>query len=79
MSFDMTVVKREFVAGGAAGAIGIFVGFPMDLVKTQIQTYPDRFPTAWSCFKHQLEEGGVLGLFRGSIPPIISQGKTAIA
>ena len=74
MTFDINVIKREFVAGGTAGAIGIFVGFPMDLVKTQLQTFPDRFPSAWSCLKHQYQEGGFLGLFRGCLPPILSQG-----
>ena len=76
MTFDINVVKREFVAGGTAGAIGVFIGFPMDLVKTQIQTFPNRFPSAWSCLKHQFQEGGVVGLFRGCIPPILAQGNS---
>ena len=30
-------VKREFVAGGAAGSIGIFIGYPFDIVKVNLQ------------------------------------------
>mmetsp|Transcript_18832 Transcript_18832/g.38009 ORF Transcript_18832/g.38009 Transcript_18832/m.38009 type:complete len:317 (-) Transcript_18832:310-1260(-) len=74
MSIDLAMIKREFFAGGTAGAIGIFVGFPFDLVKTQVQSYPGRFPSAWACFKHTLKEGGITGLYRGCLPPVMMQG-----
>jgi solute carrier family 25 carnitine/acylcarnitine transporter 20/29 len=74
MVLDFAIIKREFLAGGTAGAIGIFIGFPFDLIKTQLQSFPGRFPSALSCFKHTLKEGGITGLYRGCVPPVMMQG-----
>jgi hypothetical protein len=74
--FDSNMIKREFLCGGTAGAIGIFIGFPFDLVKTQIQSNPGRFSSAWQCFKHTVKEGGPSSLFRGCLPPVLMQGMT---
>ncbi len=78
MALDMNMIKREFFAGGTAGAIGIVIGFPFDLVKTQLQSFPGRFPSAWSCFKHTIKEGGVTSLFKGCLPPVLMQGMLSI-
>lgn len=67
-------VKREFVAGGAAGSIGIFIGYPFDIVKVNLQVRPDKYPTAWSCFTQICREDGVLGLYRGCMLPLLMQG-----
>ena len=79
MAVDLKMIEREFLCGGTAGAIGIFIGFPFDLVKTQIQSFPGRFPSAWSCFKHTVKEGGFSSLYRGCIPPVMMQGMQAAA
>lgn len=78
MALDMNMIKREFLCGGTAGAIGIFIGFPFDLVKTQIQSFPGRFPSAWSCFVHTVKQGGVSALFTGCIPPVMMQGTVCL-
>jgi hypothetical protein len=74
--FDWTHLKREFIAGGLAGSIGIFIGFPLDLIKVNLQVYPDRYKNARDCFVQMMKAEGVSGLYRGCLPPIISQGKS---
>ncbi len=76
--FDLAHLKREFFAGGLAGSVGIFIGFPFDLVKVNLQVYPDKFKNARQCFRHMIHEDGLRGLYRGCIPPIVSQGKRVL-
>ena len=67
--------QREFIAGGFAGSVGIFVGFPFDLIKVRLQSSPDVYASsAMSCFKHTVREEGLAGLYKGCIPPICTQG-----
>ena len=43
--------QGEFIAGGYAGSVGIFVGFPFDLIKVRLQSSPDVYASnAISCF-----------------------------
>lgn len=76
--FDWGHLKREFIAGGLAGSIGIFIGFPLDLIKVNLQVYPDRYKNARDCFVQMMKAEGITGLYRGCLPPIISQGKSLI-
>jgi solute carrier family 25 (mitochondrial carnitine/acylcarnitine transporter), member 20/29 len=71
-------LAREFLAGGIAGSVGIFVGFPLDVVKVKLQYYPTRFKSAMHCFRTSLKEEGILGLYKGCLPPIFVQGKCCI-
>jgi len=71
---DFKLIKREFIAGGTAGGIGIFLGFPFDLIKVNLQTHPDKFTSAWQCFKQIVKTEGYGGLYRGCIPPVMMQG-----
>lgn len=71
---DYSHFKREFVAGGISGGIGIFMGFPMDLVKVNLQYYPDRYKSGWQCLTSTLKENGIKSLYRGCVPPIVTQG-----
>jgi len=71
---DTSHVKREFIAGGTAGSIGIFIGFPMDLIKVNLQAYPERYRSAWHCFTAHVKED-VRSLYRGCLMPILTQGK----
>lgn len=74
MALDLQSIKREFLAGGVAGAIGILIGFPLDLIKAQMQSNPAKYPTALSALSSTLKEGGPGALFRGCVPPVLMQG-----
>mmetsp|Transcript_23639 Transcript_23639/g.39534 ORF Transcript_23639/g.39534 Transcript_23639/m.39534 type:complete len:357 (-) Transcript_23639:1503-2573(-) len=71
---DTNLIKREFVAGGMAGAMGIFVGFPFDLLKVKMQTNPKDYPTAFAGLRRVLNTDGYAGLYKGCLPPILMQG-----
>ncbi|KAJ1408122.1 mitochondrial carrier domain-containing protein [Ochromonadaceae sp. CCMP2298] len=71
---DSKLITREFVCGGVAGAIGVFVGSPFDLLKVKIQTNPILYPSAIASLRSVLKADGYAGLFTGCIPPTCMQG-----
>ena len=72
--FNKEHFMREFFAGGLAGAIGIFIGFPFDSIKVKLQAHPGKYRSAVHCLKHSLKEDGFRGLYNGCLPPIVMQG-----
>ena len=72
---DSRLIRREFIAGGTAGGIGIFLGFPFDLIKVNLQTNPDKYGSAWQCYRQIIKAEGYAGLYRGCIPPVMMQGE----
>lgn len=66
--------KTELIAGGIGGSIGIFVGFPVDLIKVKLQSHPTLFKSPYQCLIHSIKEGGYASLYKGCIPPIVTQG-----
>jgi len=60
------------VAGGIAGAIGWFVSFPLDSIKSLIQgsNLSESRPSAVQLAKRVLHERGMTGLYRGVAPSI---------
>ena len=76
---DFNMIRREFFAGGMAGGIGVFLGFPLDFIKVNLQTHPEKYNSAWQCFKYKIENEGVKSLYRGCVPPIMMQGTRNLA
>lgn len=68
-------LEREFFAGGTAGSIGVFIGFPLDIIKVKLQVFPDQYKSAIHCFRSSIQEEGFLGLYKGCLPPILIQGE----
>lgn len=66
-------VFEDIVAGGLAGSIGTILGVPFDMVKVRMQSFPKKYKSAWQTFKLTVKEEGFLGLYRGSLVPIVSQ------
>jgi len=64
-------------AGALAGYAFWIVGFPLDLLKTKIQTDNLSNPTYKSiiqCAKRTHEQGGIAGFYRGMLPCILRAG-----
>ena len=74
MVFNLAHLKKEFVGSGIGGGIGILIGYPMDFIKVNLQFYPDKYKSAWHCFTSTVKQHGVKSLFRGCIPPVVTQG-----
>eukprot|EP00124_Ichthyophonus_hoferi_P000728 Ihof_evm12s29 gene=Ihof_evmTU12s29 len=66
--------------GAVTGGLTAFIVFPLDAIKTRMQfsrsnpVIPGRYvyKSSWDCFRHIIErQGGVRGLYRGCLPPIL--------
>jgi len=67
--------RREFIAGGLSGSVGIAVGFPFDLVKVRLQSNPGAYNSNLiRYFQEIYKEGGLKGFYTGCLTPIGSQG-----
>lgn len=67
-------LAREFICGGNAGAVGIFIGVPFDLVKVRLQTNSHLYRNSWHCFTDTIRNEGLRGIYKGTMAPIMSQG-----
>lgn len=67
-------LEREFFAGGFAGSVGIFIGYPLDIVKIKLQVFPEQYKSATQCLRQTIKEEGFAGLYKGCLPPILIQG-----
>ncbi|ODQ78583.1 hypothetical protein BABINDRAFT_162788 [Babjeviella inositovora NRRL Y-12698] len=61
---------KSTIGASVASLASTVIGFPMDTVKTRLQTH--KFPSAWECGKQTVRHEGVRGLFRGITAPLIS-------
>ncbi|KAJ4485958.1 carnitine acyl carnitine carrier [Lentinula aciculospora] len=62
---------KAFVAGGFGGVCAVLVGHPFDLTKTRLQTAPSgTYTGAIDVVKKTLARDGVLGVYRGIVPPL---------
>ncbi|KAF7652698.1 hypothetical protein LDENG_00093790 [Lucifuga dentata] len=66
----------DFVAGSAAGACGVAVGYPLDTVKVRIQTQ-NKFTGIWQCAATTFSKEGVHGFFKGMSLPITTISMTS--
>ncbi|KAK7870615.1 hypothetical protein R5R35_009114 [Gryllus longicercus] len=71
-------VWKSAISGVTSGALAQFVASPTDLVKVHVQMegrrrllgQPPRVRGAWHAFRKIVAEGGVRGLWKGSIPNV---------
>jgi hypothetical protein len=66
-------MMKELIAGGTAGAIGIAIGNPFDVIKVRMQTMPDKYHSAIECARHIIKSDGMKGFFRGVTSPLVAQ------
>lgn len=63
------LLKEEAVAGACAGIVGTALGFPLDTIKTRMQTSQ---VSIISAVRSTFSEQGVLGFYRGIASPLLS-------
>lgn len=71
--FTMPTILQPYKVGMlsyTASLISTTVGYPLDSIKTRMQTHP--YKNALDCFKTTIATEGINGLFRGIIVPLIS-------
>lgn len=64
----------EAIGGLSAGIIGTIIGFPLDLIKTRLQTGSSTHgrPSIISVGKDIVRKEGIPALYKGVGPPLIS-------
>jgi len=66
---------EEACGGFAAGIVGTVIGFPLDVVKTRLQTGSSKYgqsQSIWSVAKSIVTREGLGGMYKGVGPPLIS-------
>ena len=65
------MIQSETIAGTAAGAGGTIIGFPLDSIKTRMQTSSSsKFRTVSSSVSTIWSKEGILGFYRGVLSPL---------
>lgn len=64
-------VARELACGMCGGTIAALITYPIDTIKTRMQT--GMFPSIVSTIKTTLKQEGFVGFYRGFAIPIVSQ------
>lgn len=68
-------MEREVIAGFNAGVIGTILGYPLDTIKTTIQTRSANLPytlTMKQASNILYSEGGILAFYRGLASPLVA-------
>jgi solute carrier family 25 carnitine/acylcarnitine transporter 20/29 len=60
------------ISGAVAGVVGTSLGYPLDSIKTRIQTDPRKYSSMTQSLRTIIKEEGILGLYRGLLSPMIS-------
>lgn len=75
----MKEISEEAAAGLAAGVLGTVIGFPLDVVKTRMQTSPQPPVNhssgaggVWHAVRTIVRREGSASLFKGMLPPLVS-------
>ena len=63
---------KEFVAGSVAGACGVFVGHPLDTIKTRLQT-TSTYASPAQCARQTYASEGPRSFYRGLSWPLLSK------
>lgn len=58
------------IASYTAGMCGVLAGFPLDNLKTRMQTH--KFQSMRDCAQDTLRHEGLFGFFRGVVPPLLT-------
>ena len=70
----------DMVAGFGSGFTAVILGFPLDVIKTRLQTLTiqqqssmrESVPTVWKMGKSIVREEGITGLYKGLASPLLT-------
>ncbi|KAG1654157.1 Mitochondrial 2-oxodicarboxylate carrier [Nymphon striatum] len=67
----------QVCAGGSAGLVEVSIMHPLDLIKTRFQIQrpddPNSYKSIGDCFKKIYRSEGLLGFYKGILPPILAE------
>jgi len=62
----------DFLSGIVGAIASVYVGQPLDTIKVKLQTFSNKYQNAFDCFRQTLLHEGIHGLYRGTIPSLLS-------
>ncbi|KAK9534102.1 hypothetical protein VZT92_009172 [Zoarces viviparus] len=70
--------SHQIIAGGSAGLVEICLMHPLDVVKTRFQIQrgtsdPNSYKSLGDCFRTIFRNEGLLGFYKGILPPIVAE------
>ncbi|XP_041122029.1 mitochondrial 2-oxodicarboxylate carrier [Polyodon spathula] len=70
--------SHQIMAGGSAGLVEICLMHPLDVVKTRFQIQrgtsdPNSYKSLRDCFQTIFRNEGILGFYKGILPPILAE------
>ncbi|XP_054894113.1 mitochondrial 2-oxodicarboxylate carrier [Poeciliopsis prolifica] len=70
--------SHQIMAGGSAGLVEICLMHPLDVVKTRFQIQrgssdPTSYKSLRDCFRTIFRKEGILGFYKGILPPILAE------
>ncbi|CAB9510121.1 Mitochondrial basic amino acids transporter [Seminavis robusta] len=71
MTKGKSFFAEEAVGGLSAGVVGTVIGFPLDTIKTRMQTASGGH-TITSMARSIVQKEGIFALYRGLVPPLLS-------
>eukprot|EP00126_Sphaerothecum_destruens_P015109 Sdes_comp9027_c0_seq1m453 len=67
---ELTLLQH-WNAGMVAGVATTIIMAPGERIKCLLQTQSSQFKGTWDCMKYVYREGGIRGVFRGSVPTLL--------
>ena len=64
---------KELISGGTAGALGIAIGNPLDVIKLRMQIAPEKYSSSIQTFKNIIKYEGINAFYKGLLPPLFAQ------
>jgi len=62
---------KDIMAGTLAGLFSKVIEHPFDTLKVRLQTTPEKYNSAFQCFRKMITQEGYLSIFRGLPAPLI--------
>ncbi|VDM39947.1 unnamed protein product [Toxocara canis] len=62
----------DLTAGTIGGIANVYSAQPLDTVKVKMQTFPELYKSAVSCFKDTFRLDGIKGLYAGTVPALVA-------
>lgn len=63
----------DYTSASISGICGIFIGHPLDTIKTRMQSNPLKYKNAYNSLITIVKEESIKGLFKGVTPPMLNQ------
>ena len=64
---------NEIICGASAGIAACVTGQPFDLIKTRMQTYPEKYSSITRSAKLVFHNEGILAFYVGMTSPLLGQ------